>query len=122
MVDKGVSRCIGLLAGSLPQQTVKACNWTIAGAAGCTAVAGAGSQGWVTLPAPPAQPQAVGSPDVSSMWTLPAPPAGSPSPFVGTGSYAGQVRVLVDTNRWSSPNPAALTTWANLLTVAYDAP
>ena len=48
---------------NLPQQTVKICNWTIAGAAGCST---ATSAGWTTLPAPPTQPQAVGSTDVSS--------------------------------------------------------
>ena len=67
---------------NLPQQTVKICNWTIAGAAGCST---ATSAGWTTLPAPPTQPQAVGSTDVSSTWTLPGPA----SAYIGTGSYAG---------------------------------
>jgi hypothetical protein len=103
------------LTTNLPQQTVKICNWTIAGAAGCSS---ATSAGWVTLPAPPAQPQSVGSTDVSSTWSLP----GSASAYVGTGSNSGQVRVLVHTQRYMSPAPATFSTWGNLMALTYDAP
>jgi hypothetical protein len=98
-----------------PQQSVKICNWTIAGAAGCSS---ATSAGWVTPPAPPAQPQNVGSTDVSSTWSLPGPA----SAYVGTGSNAGQVRVLVHSQRYTSPAPATFSTWGNLMALTYDAP
>jgi hypothetical protein len=100
---------------NVPQQTVKICNWTVGGAAGC---ATATSAGWVTLPAPPAQPQGVGSADVSSTWTLPGPA----SSYVGTGSNNGQVRVLVHTQRYTATAPAAFSTWGNLMALTYDAP
>jgi hypothetical protein len=103
------------IASNLPQQTVKICNWTIAGAAGCST---ATSAGWVTLPAPPVQPRAVGSTDVSSTWTLPNPP----SAYIGTGAYNGQVRVLVHTQRWTAPSPTPFSTWGNFLGIVYDAP
>jgi Multicopper oxidase len=103
------------LATNVPQQTVKICNWTIAGAAGCST---ATSAGWVTLPAPPAQPQGVGSTEVSSTWTLSGPAAA----YIGTGAYAGQVRVLVHTQRWTSPSPTPFSTWGNLMRLVYDAP
>ena len=103
------------IAGNLPAQTVRICNWTVAGAAGC---AGSTSAGWVTLPAPPGQPQSVGSTDVSSTWTLPGP-AGA---YVGTGTYKGQVRVLVHTQRWTAPAPGVFSTWGNLMKIVYDAP
>jgi len=104
------------LTTNTPQQTVKVCNWTVAGAAGC---ATATSAGWVTLPPPPAQPQSVGStPEVSSTWTLPGPAAS----YVGTGTYAGQVRVLVHTQRWTPTAPAPFSTWGNLMKIGYDAP
>jgi len=101
-----------------PQQTVKICNWTVAGAAGCSSGT---SAGWVTLSATPPNspnPQPVGSTDVSSTWTLP----GSGSAYVGTGAYAGQVRVLVHTQRWTAPSPAAFSTWGNFMQIVYDAP
>jgi hypothetical protein len=95
---------------------VKICNWTIAGATGCST---ATSSGWVTLPAPPAQPQTVGSAaDVSSTWTLPGPA----SAYVGTGSYRGQARVLVHTQRWTAPGPGPFSTWGNVMQLVYDAP
>jgi hypothetical protein len=100
------------IAAPLPQQTVKICNWTVGGAAGCST---ATSSGWVTLPAPPAQPQNVGSADVSSTWTLP----GSGSPYIGTGAYNGQVRVLIHT---AGSSPTVFSTWGNLLALTYDAP
>jgi hypothetical protein len=103
------------IAGNQPAQTVKICDWTIAGAAGC---ATATSAGWVTLPAPPAQPQSVGSSDVSSTWNL----AGSASHYIGTGTYNGQVRVLVHSQRYTTPAPAAFSTWGNLMAITYDAP
>jgi hypothetical protein len=103
------------LTTNVPQQTVRICDWTIAGAAGCSSGT---SAGWVTLPAPPAQPQGVGSTDVSSTWTLP----GSGSAYVGTGANAGQVRVLVHTQRWTAPSPTAFSTWGNLMKIVYDAP
>jgi hypothetical protein len=103
------------LTTNLPQQTVKICNWTVSGAAGC---ATATSPGWVTLPAPPAQPQAVGSAAVTSTWTLPNPAAA----YVGTGANKGQIRVLVHDQRFTAPNPTAFSTWGNLLKVGYDAP
>jgi FtsP/CotA-like multicopper oxidase with cupredoxin domain len=98
-----------------PQQTVKICNWTIAGTTGCSS---ATSAGWVTLPSPPAQPQNAGSSDLSSTWSLPGPA----SAYVGTGSAAGQVRVLVHTQRYTSPAPAVFSTWGNLMALTYDAP
>jgi FtsP/CotA-like multicopper oxidase with cupredoxin domain len=103
------------IPSNLPQQTVKICNWTVGGAAGCSSPT---SAGWVTLPAPPAQPKAVGSTDVSSTWTLP----GLANAYVGTGSYKGQVRVLVHTQRWTAPSPTTYSTWGNLMTLVYDAP
>jgi hypothetical protein len=103
------------LTTNLPQQTVKVCNWNIAGAAGCST---ATSSGWVTLPPPPTQPQAVGSTDMNSTWTLP----GSANAYIGTGANSGQVRVLVHTQRWTSPSPAAFSTWGNLMKIVYDAP
>ncbi|HEV8173989.1 MAG TPA: hypothetical protein VGP91_10120, partial [Actinoplanes sp.] len=111
----GTTTTCTAIASNPPQQTVKICNWTIAGAAGCSS---ATSTGWVTLPAPPAQPQSVGSTDVSSTWTLP----GSAAAYVGTGSNAGQVRVLVHTQRYTSPAPTAFSTWGNLMALTYDAP
>jgi hypothetical protein len=104
------------LTTNLPQQTVKICDWTVGGAAGCSSST---SAGWFTLPGPPAQPQAVGSsPEVSSTWTLPNPPAA----YIGTGSHNGQIRVLVSTQRWTAPSPATFSTWGNLLKIVYDAP
>jgi hypothetical protein len=102
------------LTTNLPQQTVKICNWT-GGAAGCST---ANSSGWVTLPAPPAQPQAVGSTDLSSTWALP----GSADAYIGTGAYKGQVRVLVHTQRWTAPSPTTFSTWGNFMKIVYDAP
>jgi hypothetical protein len=103
------------LTTNVPQQTVKICNWTIAGAAGCSS---ATSAGWTTLLAPPTQPQAVGSTDVSSTWTLPGPA----SAYIGTGSYAGQLRVLVHTQRYTAPAPTTFSTWGDLMKIVYDAP
>jgi FtsP/CotA-like multicopper oxidase with cupredoxin domain len=103
------------LTTNLPQQTVKVCNWTVSGAAGCST---ATSAGWITLPAPPTQPQSVGSTDITSTWTLPGPA----SAYVGTGSYAGQVRVLVHTQRWTASAPTAFSTWGDLMKIVYDAP
>jgi hypothetical protein len=104
------------LTTNVPQQTVKICNWTIAGANGCSS---ATSSGWVTLPAPPAQPQNVGSsPELDSTWTLP----GSPAAYIGTGANKGQVRVLVHTDRYTAPSPATYSTWGNLMKLVYDAP
>jgi hypothetical protein len=107
------------LTTNLPLQTVKICNWTISGAAGCST---ATSAGWVTLPPPPAQPTALGSTEpAASTWTLPNPVSGS-SPYIGTGTYNGQVRVLVHNQRWTAPSPTAFSTWGNLLALTYDAP
>jgi hypothetical protein len=107
------------IASNLPQQTVRICNWTAPGAAGCNTTT---SPGWVTLPTlgggGPAQPQNVGSTDVSSTWTLP----GSASQYIGTGANNGQVRVLIHTQRWTAPSPTAFSTWGNLLALVYDAP
>ena len=75
-------------------------------------------RGWVTLPAPPAQPQAVGSTEVSSTWTLP----GSAATYIGTGTYEGQVRVLVHTQRWTARRPTPFSTWGNFMRLVYDAP
>ena len=106
------------LTTNVPQQTVRICDWTIAGATGCTAVAGPGAAGWVTLPAPPAQPQGVGSSDVSSTWNLPV----NAAQYIGTGSSKGQVRVLVHTQRWTASSPTPFSTWGNLMKIVYDAP
>ncbi|WP_196807598.1 multicopper oxidase domain-containing protein [Candidatus Solirubrobacter pratensis] len=104
------------LTTNLPQQTIRVCNWTIAGAAGCST---ATSSGWVTLPPPPAQPRGVGSTeDPPATWMLP----GSANAYIGTGSYKGQVRMLVHTQRWTAPNPAPFSTWGNVMQLVYDAP
>jgi FtsP/CotA-like multicopper oxidase with cupredoxin domain len=103
------------VTANLPLQTVKICNWTIAGAAGCGT---ATSAGWTTLPAPPTQPQSVGSTDVSSTWSLP----GAAAAYIGTGSYLGQVRVLVHNQRYTGTAPAAFSNWGDLLKIVYDAP
>jgi FtsP/CotA-like multicopper oxidase with cupredoxin domain len=103
------------IPGNLPQQTVKICNWTIPGAANCSTST---SPGWVTLTPPPANPQAVGSTDVNSTWTLP----GSANAYIGTGTYKGQVRVLVHTQRWTAPSPTAFSTWGDHMKIVYDAP
>ena len=102
--------CVALTT-NVPQQTVKICNWT----AGCSTPT---SAGWVTLSPPPSNPQGVGSTEVSSTWTLPGPA----SAYVGTGANAGQVRVLVHTQRWTAPSPTAFSTWGNLMKIVYDAP
>ena len=101
------------LTTNLPQQTVKICNWTISGANGCATPT---SNGWVTLPAP--QNLAVGSTDVSTTWTL----SGSLTAYIGTGSYKGQVRILVHTQRWTITSPTAFSTWGNFMKIVYDAP
>jgi hypothetical protein len=103
------------LTSNLPQQTVKICNWTIAGVTGCSTPS---SSGWVTVPAPPAQPQNVGSTELNSTWTLP----GSASAYIGTGANKGQVRVLVHTDRYTAPAPGTFSTWGNLMKLVYDAP
>ncbi len=110
-----LSTCTAFSGAPAPLQTVKICDWTIAGATGCSTATGAG---WVTLPAPPAQPQTVGASDVSSTWT----PSGLASHYIGTGSYNGQVRVLVHTQRWTATNPTPFSTWGNLMKIVYDAP
>jgi len=101
------------LTTNLPLQTTKICDWSISGAAGC---ATATSNGWVTLPAP--QSIAVGSSDVSTTWTLP----GSGANYIGTGSYLGQVRVLIHTQRWTAASPTPFSTWGNFMQLVYDAP
>ena len=103
------------LTSNLPRQTVQVCDWTIAGAAGCSSGT---SAGWVTLPPPPAQPQQVGSAEVSSTWALPGPA----SAYIGTGAHKGEVRVLVHTQRWTGTSPVAFSTWGNLMKIVYDAP
>jgi Multicopper oxidase len=101
------------IASNLPQQTVKICDWTISGAAGCSS---ATSNGWVTLPAP--QNIAVGSTDVNTTWAS----LGPWSRYVGTGAFAGQVRILVHTQRWAPSNPTPFSTWGDFMQVVYDAP
>jgi FtsP/CotA-like multicopper oxidase with cupredoxin domain len=103
------------LAAPIPQQTVKICNWKVAGAAGCSTQT---SSGWETLPPP--QAQSVGSTDVSTTWTV--PPASATATYIGTGSNKGQVRVLVHTERWTASNPTPFSTWGNLMKLVYDAP
>jgi hypothetical protein len=100
------------LTTNVPLQTVKICDWTLAG--GC---ATATSGGWVPLPAPQSQP--VGStPEVSTTWTLPGP-AGH---YIGTGANNGQVRILVHTQRWTATSPTPFSTWGNFMQLVYDAP
>jgi FtsP/CotA-like multicopper oxidase with cupredoxin domain len=102
------------IASNLPQQTVRVCNFAIA-PVGCPA---ATSPGWTTLPAPPAQPQDVGSTDVASTWSLP-----TGGTFVGTsGTYKGQVKVLVHNQRWTAPSPTPFSTGGNYMQLVYDAP
>jgi FtsP/CotA-like multicopper oxidase with cupredoxin domain len=104
------------LTTNLAQQTVKICNWTVGGAAGCSS---ATSAGWVTLAAPPAQPQGVGSTEPPAFtWAI----TGSPAAYIGTGTYRGQVRLLIHNQRTGTSATAAFTTWANLLSLTYDAP
>jgi hypothetical protein len=100
------------IAAPIPLQTVKICNWTIL-PTGCPS---ATSPGWVTLPAP--QNVAVGSTDVTTTWTV----SGSPAAYIGTGTYKGQVRVLVETTRWTASNPTPFSTWGNFMSISYDAP
>jgi hypothetical protein len=95
-----------------PTMTVKICNFTIAGAAGCNTLA---SPGWVNLPAP--NPQSVGASQVTTTWSLP----GSAAQYIGTGSYKGQVKVLVHTTRGNTALNN-FTTWANAMQIVYDAP
>ncbi len=102
------------IASNLPQQTVRICDWTISGAAGC---ATPWSNGWATLPVP-AQPIAVGSTDVSNTWTATGPFAR----YIGTGSNKGQVRFLLHTQRWTAPSPTPFSTWGNFMKLVYDAP
>jgi hypothetical protein len=105
------------LTSNVPQQTLKICNWTIAGANGCST---ATSSGWVTLPPPPVQPQGVSSNEATTptTWTLPGPA----SAYIGTGSLKGQVRVLVHTQRGTAPAPTPFSTWGNFMQLVYDAP
>ncbi len=106
------------IAAPIPQQTVKICNWVTA-PTGCSTTS---STGWVTLPAAgwsgPAQPQNVGSTDVTSTWAL----TGLGSAYIGTGAYKGQVRVLIHTQRWTAPSPTPFSTWGNFMSLVYDAP
>ena len=104
-------------AANAPQQTVKICNWTVGGAAGC---ATATSVGWQSLPAPPAQPRAVGSTDITSIWSV--LPASAPTAFIGTGANRGQVRVLVHTERSTGTTSTPFSTWGDLMKIVYDAP
>jgi hypothetical protein len=103
------------LTTNLPQQTVRICNWTVAGANGCSTVTGTG---WVTLAPPSPPPLSIGSTEVTTTYTLP----GSPSAYIGTGSLKGQVRVLVHNQRWTAPSPTAFSTWGNFMQLVYDAP
>ena len=105
------------LSANLPQQTLKICNWTVAGATGCSTAV---SSGWTTLQGDSANPnpRGVGSTDVSTTFTLP----GSASAYIGTGANKGQVRVLVHTQRWTAPNPTPFSTWANFMKLIYDTP
>jgi len=100
------------IAAPTPQQTVKICNWTVL-PTGCPTST---SAGWVTLPAP--QAIAVGSTDVTTTWAV----SGSPSVYIGTGAYKGQVRVLIHTDRWTASSPTPFSTWGNLMSLVYDAP
>jgi hypothetical protein len=118
-VTTTAGNCGTALAPILPAQTVKICNWAVSGATGCSAP---NSPGWVTLPAPPAQPQGVGSSDVTSTWTVGAT-SGTGFSYLGSGAYAGQVRILVHTERSSSPpTPTTFSTWGNFMKIVYDAP
>ena len=101
------------LTTNLPQQTVKICDWTVGGAAGCST---ATSAGWVTLPAP--QNIGVGSAGASNAWSAVAPF----NHYVGTGSNRGQVRVLVHTQRWTPTSPTPFSTWGDLMKLVYTAP
>ena len=76
------------------------CNWTIAGAAGCST---ATSSGWVTLAAAAraAAERRLGRGSGSDHGPCPAPA----NAYIGTGSYKGQVRVLVHTQRWTATDP-----------------
>lgn len=103
------------LAAPIPQQTVKICNWKVAGATGCSTQT---SSGWETLPPP--QAQSVGTTDVATTWSV--PPASATATYVGTGSNKGQVRILVHTDRWAPTNPTPFSTWGNLMKLVYDAP
>ena len=108
------STCTAFAAGAVPAQTVKICNWTVGGAIGCSTPT---SAGWTTVPGGPGT-QNVGSTDVTSTWTLP----GSPAAYIGTGSYKGQVRVLVDNHRTAGVSTVPYSTWGNFMKLVYDAP
>jgi hypothetical protein len=84
---------------------------TIAGANGCSLATTAAR---VTLPAPTAQPQPVGSTDVSSTGTVPTPA----SAYIGSSANNGQARVLVYTQPWSAPGPTPFSTWGNPVRLA----
>jgi FtsP/CotA-like multicopper oxidase with cupredoxin domain len=108
--------CTPNITTNLPHQTVSICDWTVNGAAGCSTPT---STGWVVLPAPPAQPVSVGTTPVPSTWSLP----GSGASYIGTGAFKGQVRVLIHTDRLTSPPPPTpFSTQGTLLTLQYDAP
>ena len=104
------------IAAHLPQQTVKICNWTIGGAAGC-ATATVGGLGDPPA-AGPAQPQAVGSTDVSSTWTLPGSAA----------AYSARARTPARFGCWCTRSagrrrrPTPFSTWGNFMRLVYDAP
>jgi hypothetical protein len=58
------------------------------------------------------------APDRTSTWQ----PTGPASNYIGTGTYKGQLRVLVHTQRWTASNPATFSTWGDFMKLAYDAP
>jgi hypothetical protein len=56
--------------------------------------------------------------EVYGTWTTPS----SADHYIGTGSYKGQIRVLVHTQRWTATSPTPFSTWGNLMKLVYDAP
>ena len=94
---------------------MKICNWTIGGAAGCATA----TSRRLGDPAGTAGPAASGGLDRCQLDVDAARLGGR---LLGTGSYAGQVRVLVHTQRWTAPSPTPFSTWGNFMRLVYDAP
>ena len=102
------------ITANLPQQTVKICNWTTAGAAGCSS---ATSAGWVTLPpaggSGPAQPQTVGSAGTTLSAAVTTTNATTVTVASNTGFPAAPYYVVVDNEAMqvTAKSGVGSTTW-----------
>jgi hypothetical protein len=94
-----------------PQQTVKICDWTVSGAAGCSS---ATSSGWVTLPPPPPQPQSVGSPKTTLAAAVTDTTGTSITVASNTGFPAAPYYVVIDGEvmQVTTKGGGGSTTWA----------